>query len=137
MTALRFIVPNFNRRPDRWNLCRSSLCARGIPAGGWFISHHYMPPFKDVPKALHEFPHLTPRKYRLLNAWAYLFIPFLIYSPYVDVLCNVLGALSGSTIARDLLSTSLSTRIILVQSFNHSAHPTGILTEHSDSRRKE
>lgn len=48
-----------------------------IPKGGWFISHDFMPQYTGVLRAIHEFLQLTERQYRLLNAWAYLFIQFL------------------------------------------------------------
>ena len=48
-----------------------------IPAGGWFISHDYMPRHLGVLQAIHEFLSTTTRRYQLLNAWAYLFIQFL------------------------------------------------------------
>ena len=53
------------------------LLTKYIPRGGWFISHDYMPAFPGVLRAIHEFLAHTPRQYRLLNRWAYLFIQFL------------------------------------------------------------
>ena len=48
-----------------------------IVPGGWFVSHDYMPEFPGVVRAIHEFLDSTTRRYKLYDAWAYLFIHFL------------------------------------------------------------
>lgn len=53
------------------------ILTQHIPAGGWFISHDYMPRHLGVVQAIHEFLSTTPQRYRLLNECAYLFIQFL------------------------------------------------------------
>ena len=32
ISTIRFLIPNLDRRPDRWKCCRESLIERGVPA---------------------------------------------------------------------------------------------------------